>query len=116
MDGERIAKRIARAGVCSRREAERLIESGKVSVNGKKITSPALNVLPADKIMVSGKALADADKTRIWLYHKPPGLMTTHNDPELRPTVFDALPHDMPRVISVGRLDLNSEGLLLLTN
>lgn len=114
--GERIAKRIARAGICSRREAEKLIEAGKVFVNGKKITSPALNVTPEDKIIVSGKPLADADKTRLWLYHKPAGLMTTHKDPEGRPTVFDVLPKDMPRVISIGRLDLNSEGLLLLTN
>jgi 23S rRNA pseudouridine2605 synthase len=116
VDGERIAKRIARAGVCSRREAERLIEAGKVKVNGKKIISPALNVTPQDKISVDGKLLVDAEKTRLWIYHKPTGLVTTNRDPEGRPTVFDALPKEMPRVISIGRLDLNSEGLLLLTN
>lgn len=116
MDGERIAKRIARAGICSRREAERLIEMGKVRVNGKTIDSPALNVLPDDTIIVNGKPVAAAEKTQMWLYHKPRGLVTTHKDPEGRPTVFDNLPKDMPRVISIGRLDLNSEGLLLLTN
>lgn len=113
---ERIAKRIARAGVCSRRDAEKLIEAGKVSVNGKKITSPALNVTAEDKIIVNGKLVGDAEKTQLWLYHKPSGLVTTHKDPQGRPTVFDVLPKDMPRVISIGRLDLNSEGLLLLTN
>lgn len=114
--GERIAKRIARAGICSRREAEALIEAGKVQVNGKKITSPALNVSGSDTISVNGKILGEAEATRLWLYHKQAGLMTTHKDPEGRPTVFDVLPKNMPRVISVGRLDLNSEGLLLLTN
>src|SRR5262245_17438747 len=98
--GERIAKRIARAGVCSRRDAEKLIESGKVFVNGKKITSPALNVSEEDKIIVSGKPLAASEKTQLWLYHKPAGLVTTHKDEQGRPTVFDALPKDMPRVIS----------------
>jgi 23S rRNA pseudouridine2605 synthase len=116
MDGERIAKRLARAGICSRREAERLIEAGQVRVNGKKISSPALNVIPEDQIIVSGKPVAEAAKTQIWLYHKPAGLVTTHKDPQGRKTVFDVLPKDMPRVISIGRLDLNSEGLLLLTN
>ncbi len=116
MDGERIAKRIARAGICSRREAERLIEAGKVRVNGKTITSPALNVTPEDTITVAGKPVGEAEKTQLWLYHKPAGLVTTNRDPEGRPTVFDALPKDMPRVVSIGRLDLNSEGLLLLTN
>jgi len=116
MDGERIAKRLARAGVCSRREAERLIEAGRVSVNGRKISSPALNVTAEDKITVGGKPVADAAKAQLWLHHKPAGLMTTHKDPQGRPTVFDRLPKDMPRVISIGRLDLNSEGLLLLTN
>jgi 23S rRNA pseudouridine2605 synthase len=114
--GERIAKRLARAGVCSRRDAEKLITAGKVSVNGRKITSPALNVTDDDKIIVNGKLLAAAEKTQLWLYHKPAGLVTTHKDEQGRPTVFDVLPKDMPRVISVGRLDLNSEGLLLLTN
>ena len=116
MDGERLAKRLARAGLCSRREAETWIEAGRVRVNDKKITSPALNVTPEDKISVDGKPIAAADKTRLWLYHKPAGLMTTHKDPQGRPTVFNALPKDMPRVVSIGRLDLNSEGLLLLTN
>ncbi len=113
---ERIAKRMARAGLCSRREAEVWIAEGRVSVNGKKITSPALNVSDTDSIKVNGKLLAAKEQTRLWLYHKPTGLVTTHKDPEGRPTVFDALPKELPRVISVGRLDLNSEGLLLLTN
>ncbi len=113
---ERLAKRIARAGVCSRREAEGLIEAGKVRVNGKIIRTPALNVSDSDKVEVGGKVLAAKEETRLWLYHKPQGLVTTHKDPGGRPTVFQALPKSMPRVISVGRLDLNSEGLLLLTN
>ena len=116
MTQERIAKRIARSGVCSRREAERLIEEGKVKVDGKTITSPALNVDENNIIQVNGKPLADAEPTRLWLYHKPVGLLTTHKDPENRPTIFSALPSTMPRVISIGRLDINSEGLLLLTN
>lgn len=115
-EGERIAKRIARAGICSRREAEKLIESGVVKVNGKKINSPAVNVGDADKITVKGKELSAKEETRLWLYHKPTGLVTTHKDPEGRPTVFEKLPKELGRVISVGRLDLNSEGLLLLTN
>jgi 23S rRNA pseudouridine2605 synthase len=113
---ERLAKRIARAGVCSRREAEGLIEAGKVRVNGKIIRTPAFNVSEDDKVEVSGKPLSAKEETRLWLYHKPAGLVTTHKDPGGRPTVFQALPKSMPRVISVGRLDLNSEGLLLLTN
>jgi 23S rRNA pseudouridine2605 synthase len=113
---ERLAKRIARSGVCSRREAEGLIEAGKVRVNGKIIRTPAFNVSDGDKVEVSGKPLAAKEETRLWLYHKPQGLVTTHKDPGGRPTVFQALPKTMPRVISVGRLDLNSEGLLLLTN
>lgn len=116
MDGERIAKRLARAGLCSRREAEVWIASGRVRVNGKKIDSPALNVSENDEIIVDGKPVAAAAKTQLWLYHKPTGLVTTHKDEKGRQTVFDVLPADMPRVISVGRLDLNSEGLLLLTN
>jgi 23S rRNA pseudouridine2605 synthase len=114
--GERIAKRLARAGVCSRRDAERLIAEGRVKVNGKKLDTPAFLVGPDDIIMVDGKPVAEPDKTRLWLYHKPRGLMTTHRDPQGRPTVFEKLPPDMPRVISIGRLDFNSEGLLLLTN
>jgi len=114
--GERIAKRIARAGLCSRREAEAWIAEGRVKVNGKKISSPALNVSEGDAIVVDGKLLQASDPTRLWLYHKPTGLMTTHKDPEGRPTVFAALPKELGRVISIGRLDLNSEGLLLLTN
>ncbi len=114
--GERIAKRIARSGLCSRREAETWIEAGMVKVNGKVITSAALNVTEADTVTVDNQKLKAKEPTRMWLYHKPTGLVTTHKDPEGRPTVFSALPTSMPRVISVGRLDLNSEGLLLLTN
>ena len=114
--GERIAKRIARSGVCSRRDAERLIEEGKVRVDGKTITSPALNVTDENVILVNNKPIHAAGITRLWLYHKPSGLVTTHKDTHGRQTVFEALPKDMPRVISIGRLDLNSEGLLLLTN
>ncbi|MEM9425392.1 MAG: pseudouridine synthase [Pseudomonadota bacterium] len=112
----RIAKVLARHGVASRREAEKIIEAGRVSVNGKKIDSPALNVTDADKIAVDGKPLEARDPPRLWLYHKPPGLVTTTKDEKGRRTVFDALPEELPRVVSVGRLDLNSEGLLLLTN
>lgn len=115
-DGERIAKRLARAGLCSRREAERWIVEGRVAVNGRTLDSPACVVGTDDLIVVDGKPLAEPERTRLWRYHKPAGLVTTHRDPEGRPTVFDRLPDGMPRVISVGRLDLNSEGLLLLTN
>jgi len=114
---ERIAKRIARAGVCSRRDAEKLIENGDVSVNGEIICSPALNVTPTDKIAIKGQQIDNKkEKTRIFLYHKPAGLVTTHKDERGRPTVFESLPKNLPRLISVGRLDLNSEGLLILTN
>ena len=116
METERIAKRMARAGLCSRREAESWIAAKRVRVNGKTIDSPALNVGPEDVILIDNKPLAASEPTRLWLYHKPPGFMTTHKDPEGRKTVFEALPKDMPRVISIGRLDYNSEGLLLLTN
>ncbi|MFZ5964757.1 pseudouridine synthase [Thalassococcus sp. BH17M4-6] len=114
--GDRIAKVLARAGVASRREAERMIEAGRVSVNGKVITRAALNVTGADKITVDGKPLGAPDAPRLWLYHKPTGLVTTTKDEQGRATIYDDLPEDLPRVMSVGRLDLNSEGLLLLTN
>lgn len=114
--GERLAKRIARAGICSRREAEKLIEAGRVQVDGKKITSPALNVTAEQKVRIDGEEIPEAESTRVWLYHKPAGLVTTHRDPQGRPTVFDMLDRHLPRVISVGRLDLNTEGLLVLTN
>ena len=115
-DGERIAKALARAGVCSRRDAERLIAEGRVAVNGRILDTPAFKVSPIDDIRVDGKPVAAAEATRLWRYHKPAGLVTTHRDPQDRPTVFQRLPPDMPRVVSVGRLDLTSEGLLLLTN
>jgi 23S rRNA pseudouridine2605 synthase len=115
-EGERIAKVLSRAGIASRREAERLIELGEVKVNGKTITSPALNVTSKDKITVRGEPVGQPEPPRLWLYYKPEGLVTSASDEKGRDTVFDHLPEDMPRVMSVGRLDLNSEGLLLLTN
>ena len=115
-DGDRIAKWLARAGVASRRDAERLIGDGKVSLNGRKVTHPATFVASGDIVQVAGQVVDAPDRARLWRYHKPDGLMTTHKDPEGRPTVFDKMPAGMPRVVSVGRLDLNSEGLLLLTN
>jgi len=114
--GERIAKRMARSGLCSRREAEKLIIEGRVKVNGKKIITPAFNVSSDDKVAVDGKPLQEKEETRLWLYHKPAGLVTSHKDEKGRKTVFETLPENLPRVISVGRLDFNSEGLLLLTN
>jgi 23S rRNA pseudouridine2605 synthase len=114
--GERIAKRLARAGLCSRRDAERWIADGRIAVDGKVLTTPAFLVTEASLILVDGKPLPESDRTRLWRYHKPAGLVTSHKDPQGRTTVFERLPQDMPRVISVGRLDLNSEGLLLLTN
>jgi len=113
---ERIAKRIARAGVCSRRDAERWIEAGRVTLNGKKLDTPAVTVDDNDRIVVDGKPLPVKERPRLWRYHKPAGLVTSHKDEKGRDTVFSSLPEDFPRVISVGRLDLNSEGLLLLTN
>ncbi len=113
---ERIAKRMARAGLCSRRDAEKWILEGRVSVNGQKLDTPAFLVSKSDKIIVDGQPLENVQDTRLWLYHKPAGLVTTHKDERGRDTVFDQLPPDMPRVVSVGRLDLNTEGLLLLTN
>ena len=114
--GDRIAKVLSRRGVASRREAERLIEAGEVTVNGKIITSPALNVTDADLITISGHPLPRLEPARLWLYYKPDGLVTSASDEKGRETVFDHLPEELPRVMSVGRLDLNSEGLLLLTN
>ena len=114
--GERIAKHLARAGLCSRRDAERLIAEGRVSVDGKVLASPALTVTAASDIRVDGKPIPVPEPARLWRYHKPAGLVTTHRDERGRPTVFDNLPPELPRLISVGRLDLNSEGLLLLTN
>jgi 23S rRNA pseudouridine2605 synthase len=115
-DGERIAKVMARAGLCSRREAETWIAAGRVAVNGKTISSPALNVTASDRIAVDGKPLPQRERTRLFLYHKPRGLVTSNADPEGRPTIFSQLPKSLPRLVSVGRLDLNTEGLLLLTN
>ncbi|MBT3305214.1 MAG: rRNA pseudouridine synthase [Alphaproteobacteria bacterium] len=114
--GERIAKVMARAGLCSRREAERWIVEGRVRVDGKILTSPALTVTPDNTVVVDGKPLPGKAQTRLWRYHKPPGLVTSHSDPQGRATVFERIPKSLGRVISVGRLDLNSEGLLLLTN
>ncbi|MFW2589164.1 pseudouridine synthase [Sagittula sp. SSi028] len=114
--GDRIAKVIARAGLASRRDAERMIADGRVAVNGKVVTSPALNVTDRDKITVDEAPLAAPEEPRMWMYHKPAGLVTTNKDEQGRKTIFDALPEDLPRVMTVGRLDLNSEGLLLLTN
>lgn len=116
MKGERIAKVVARAGLCSRREAERWIADGRIAVNGKVLETPAVTVTDVDMVMVDGNPLPGAEKIRLWRYHKPPGLMTTNSDPEGRPTIFERLPRELPRVITVGRLDMMSEGLLLLTN
>jgi 23S rRNA pseudouridine2605 synthase len=114
--GERIAKVIARAGLASRREAETWIAAGRVAINGAIISSPAVNIGAKDRVSVDGKPLPMRERTRLFLYHKPRGLLTTNVDARGRPTIFAALPKDMPRVVSVGRLDLNTEGLLLLTN
>jgi 23S rRNA pseudouridine2605 synthase len=113
---QRIAKVLARAGLCSRRDAERWVAEGRVSVNGAVLTTPAVVVGDNDDIRVDGKPLPEPERARLWRYHKPAGLVTTHRDEKGRATVFAALPKDLPRLISIGRLDLNSEGLLLLTN
>lgn len=114
--GERIAKRLARAGIASRRDAEELIAAGRVRVNGKVLASPAFNVMPDDKIELDGMEIPPIERTRLFLFHKPAGLVTTNRDPEGRQTIFDALPAELPRLMTVGRLDINTEGLLLLTN
>jgi 23S rRNA pseudouridine2605 synthase len=114
--GERIAKVMARAGLASRRQAEAWINAGRVSVNGAVISSPALNVTASDRIVVDGQPMRARERTRLFRYHKPRGLVTTNADPEGRPTIFGALPKDLPRLVSIGRLDINTEGLLLLTN
>jgi 23S rRNA pseudouridine2605 synthase len=114
--GERVAKFLARAGVASRRDAERMVAEGRVRLNNAPVTHPATFVTRDDLIVVDGKPIDAPERTRLWRYHKPDGLMTTHRDPEGRPTVFERLPAHLPRVVSIGRLDLNSEGLLLLTN
>jgi 23S rRNA pseudouridine2605 synthase len=115
-EGERIAKVIARAGVCSRRDAERLIADGRVTLNGKRLSSAAVNVTPRDQIRIDGELLPEAETARLWRYHKPEGLVVSHKDPQGRPSVFDKLREQLPRVVSIGRLDINTEGLLLLTN
>jgi 23S rRNA pseudouridine2605 synthase len=113
---DRIAKWLARAGVASRRDAEKLVAEGKVKLNNRLVTHPATFVTAGDIVVVDGAAVGEPERSRLWRYHKPVGLVTTHRDPQERPTVFEKLPPGMPRVISVGRLDLTSEGLLLLTN
>jgi 23S rRNA pseudouridine2605 synthase len=114
--GERIAKVLARAGVASRRDVERMIEAGRVYMNGTKVERAAINVTPADNITVDGKPVGEPDAPRLWLYHKPAGLVTSDRDEKGRSTIYDEMPEDLPRVLAVGRLDINSEGLLLLTN
>jgi 23S rRNA pseudouridine2605 synthase len=115
-EGERIAKWLARAGVASRRDAERMLTEGRVKLNNTAVVHPATFITAGDIVQVDGRVVDSPDRTRLWRYHKPDGLMTTHRDPQGRPTVFEKLPPTLGRVISVGRLDLNSEGLLLLTN
>jgi 23S rRNA pseudouridine2605 synthase len=113
---ERVAKRIARAGFCSRRDAERLIAEGRVAVDGEVLTSPAVTVTDANRVTVDGEPLPAAEQARLFRYHKPAGVLTAARDPEGRPTIYDRLPEDLPRLMPVGRLDMGSEGLLLLTN
>ena len=114
--GDRIAKIMARAGLCSRREAERWIANGRITVDGAVITTPATLVTPETKITVDGKPIGEPEQTRLWRYHKPAGVICTNSDPEGRPTVFDRLPDNLPRTLLIGRLDIASEGLLILTN
>lgn len=114
--GERIAKIIARVGICSRRDAEKLISDSRVTLDGEKVSQQGTRARDEQIIAIDGRPLKHAEPTRLWRYHKPPGLVTTHRDPQGRPTVFEKLPAKLPRVVSVGRLDINSEGLLLLTN
>ena len=115
-EGDRIAKVLARAGVASRRDAEKMILAGRIAVNGKIIDRAALNITDADKVTVDGKPMTPPEPPRLWLYHKPIGLVTTTRDEQGRATIYDKLPPELPRVVTVGRLDINSEGLLLLTN
>ena len=115
-DSNRIAKIIARSGLCSRREAEKIILEGRVKVDGKTIDKPSINVTDNNIILVDGKPLAKAEEEKLWIFHKPKGCITSTKDPQGRKTVFDLLPSNMPRVITIGRLDFNTEGLLLLTN
>ena len=114
--GDRIAKWLSRAGVASRRDVERLLAEGVIKLNGRTVSHPATFVSAGDVVQINGRVVDKPDRTRVWRYHKPEGLVTTHRDPEGRPTVFEKLKHQLPRVVSVGRLDLTSEGLLLLTN
>jgi 23S rRNA pseudouridine2605 synthase len=114
--GERIAKLLARAGLCSRREAERWVEDGRVAVDGETLSSPAFNVQPGAAVLVDGKPLRAAGPTRLWRFHKPEGCLTTRRDPEGRPTIYHHLPPALANAITIGRLDMSSEGLLLLTN
>ncbi len=113
---EKIARRMARAGLCSRREAERWVEEGRVLINGDKVITPATRVAPDDEVIVDGKPLPNKEPARLWRYYKPIGLITSNKDEKGRPTIFDTFPNDFPRSVTVGRLDINSEGLLLLTN
>lgn len=113
---ERIAKYLARAGIASRREVERMIEAGRISVDGETLSTPAFKVTGAETIKVDGRQVRQPQRTRLWRFHKPVGLLTTNTDPDGRPTIFDALPTRFPRCVTVGRLDINTEGLLLLTN
>ena len=115
-EGERIAKYLASAGIASRRDVEKMIAEGRVIVDGRRLDTPAFKVTGAEKITVDGHPVKQVEQTRLWRYHKPNGLVTTNKDPDGRPTIFDALPKELPRVVTIGRLDLNTEGLLLLTN